>query len=62
MPSPPKTPPSSDIDGVDEDAARNIDAAIASGQDSGDLERARRNSPGRPPNMKDKKGRDDRSR
>ena len=62
VPKPPKTPPSSDIDGVDEDAAPNTDAAIASGQDSGDLERARRNSPGRPAHTRDEKGRDDRSR
>ena len=62
MPKPPRTPPSSDIDGVDEDAAPNTDAAIASDQDSGDLERAHRNSTGRPPRSGDGKGLDDRSR
>ena len=62
MARPPSTPPSSDINGVDEDAARNTDAAIESGQDSGDLARARDRSRGKPVPTTDKGGLDDRSR
>ena len=61
MPKPPKTPPSTDIDGVDEDAAPNTDAAIESGQDSGDLELARKEAAAKPRHSTDK-GRGDRSR
>ena len=60
MPNPPRTPPSSDLDGVDEDAVRNTEAAEASGQDAGDLERARREAAGRPGHSEDG-SRDDRS-
>ena len=48
MPKPPKTPPSSDIDGVDEDSMDNTDAAIASGQDAKDLARARDQAAAKP--------------
>ena len=48
MAKPPKSPPSSDISGVRQDEKRNVDAAIAADQDAGDLEQARRRSPGRP--------------
>jgi hypothetical protein len=58
---PPKSPPSSDIDGVDEDAVRNTDAAIASGQTTGDLARARDEAAGKPEYSDDRKNRDDRS-
>lgn len=61
MPKPPNTPPSSDLDGVDEDERRNTDAAIAAGQDSSDLERADRESAGRP-RYSDERSADDRSR
>ena len=60
MPKPPRTPPNSDLDGVDEDSVRNTDAAIASGQDTTDLARARKQAAGRP-NHSDKESRDDRS-
>ena len=61
MPKPPKTPPHSDLDGVNEDAVQNTDAAIASGQGTADLARARDEAAGRPDYSRDK-GRDDRSR
>lgn len=61
MSKPPKTPPHSDLDGVDEDAKSNVDAAIESGQDTADLAEAQRKSPGRP-RYSNEKGRDDRSR
>lgn len=61
MPKPPNTPPSSDLDGVDEDALRNTDAATASGQDGRDLERARREAAAKPAHSDDA-SRDDRSR
>ncbi len=60
MPRPPATPPSSDLDGVDEDEVRNTDAAIEAGQDSADLERARRESAGKP-KYSDEESSDDRS-
>ena len=56
----PKTPPHSDLDGVDEDAKRNTDAAIAAGQDTSDLERARDEAAGKP-GYSDEASRDDRS-
>ena len=60
MAKPPATPPASDLDGVDEDAVRNIDAAHASGQDAGDLARAADQARGRPAHSDDD-SRDDRS-
>ncbi|MDQ4087415.1 MAG: hypothetical protein M3177_05335 [Pseudomonadota bacterium] len=64
MPKPPATPPSSDIDGVHQDEALNKDSALQSGQDSGDLERARDEAAGKP-DFSDRRGerpsRDDRS-
>jgi hypothetical protein len=61
VPKPPKTPPSSDIDGVDVDAASNVDAAIESGQDSGNLELARKEAAAKPRHSTGR-ARDDRSR
>ena len=61
MPKPPETPPSSDIDGIDEDEVRAIDAANAAGQDSADLARARAGAAGRP-DPDEAPGRDRRSR
>ncbi len=63
MAKPPTSPPSSDLDGVDRDEVSNVDAAIESGQDGEDLERARKNSVGKPTGgERDPKGnRDDRS-
>lgn len=61
MSKPPRTPPSSDIDGVRQDERDNVEAANEAGQDAGDLERARRDSPGRPVPEKDEGGADDRS-
>ena len=61
MPKPPKSPPSSDIDGVDEDARSNTDAANASGQDTKDLARARDEAVGKP-DFSHEESRDDRSR
>ncbi len=55
-------PPSSDIDGVDEDELRNTDAAIASGQTPEDLARARDEAAGKPEHSDDRDSRDDRSR
>lgn len=48
MPKPPATPPHSDMDGVDRDQARSTDAAVDTGQDSGDLARAKREGAARP--------------
>ena len=62
MTKPPKSPPSSDLDGVDEDAMQNTDAAIASGQTTKDLARAREEAAGRPAYSDDRDNRDDRSR
>jgi hypothetical protein len=61
LPRPPETPPSSDLDGIDEDEVSNIDAANAAGQDGADLARARGEAAGRP-EPDEKPGRDDRSR
>ena len=61
MAKPPKTPPSSDLDGVHEDERRNTDAAIAAGQDGKDLARARDEAAGKPDFSKER-SRDDRSR
>ena len=62
MSKPPKTPPNSDLDGVREDERSNVDAAIESGQDTGDLAKAKNQSPGRPPYLEEEEGRDDRTR
>ncbi len=48
MPKPTETPPSSDIEGVDQDRRHNVDVAVEVGQDSADLERAHQQSAGRP--------------
>ncbi|HET9428145.1 MAG TPA: hypothetical protein VFO69_07285 [Allosphingosinicella sp.] len=61
MPKPLPTPPSSDIDGVEQDSTRNTDAALESGQDSGNLELARKEAAGRPAHSTEK-SKDDRSR
>ena len=60
MAKPPPTPPSSDLDGVDEDKVRNTDAARAAGQHGGNLDLARREAKGRP-GRSGEKSRDDRS-
>jgi hypothetical protein len=62
MAKPPKAPPASDIEGAKQDEVRNVDAAIAAGQDAGDLERARKESVGRPEQDRDERNPDDRSR
>ncbi len=61
MPQPPATPPDSLTDGVHQDRRDNTDAAIESGQDAGDLDRAREDSAGRP-NRSTGTSADDRSR
>ncbi|WP_114953273.1 hypothetical protein [Sphingosinicella terrae] len=61
MPKPPQTPPSSDLDGVNEDEVRNIDAANRAGQSAADLARARDEAKGRPEFSRGE-GADDRSR
>jgi hypothetical protein len=61
MPKPPKTPPPSDIEGVDQDEVRNVDAAIEADQDAADLEHARKESKGRPDYSPDEPNPDDRS-
>lgn len=62
MRKPPKTPPHSDLDGVAEDEKNNVDAAIKSGQDSGDLAKAKDRSIGRPRYVEDEESRDDRTK
>jgi len=61
MAKPPNSPPHSDLDGVHQDEADLIDAAIAADQDSSDLERAEKNSKGRPDRSDLPESRDDRS-
>jgi hypothetical protein len=61
VPKPPQSTPHSDIEGVRKDERRNIDSANDAKQGSGDLDRARRESPGRPPYADDQPNRDDRS-
>ena len=61
MAKPPNTPPSSDIDGIDEDEVRNTDAAVEADQDTADLARAQEESIGRPEHSDERSG-DDRSR
>ena len=60
MNRPPRTPPHSDPDGVDEDDRRNTDAAVESGKDTRDPARAR-DGAGKP-DAQDGRSRDDRSR
>ncbi|HEX8641882.1 MAG TPA: hypothetical protein VF704_12120 [Allosphingosinicella sp.] len=60
MAKPPPTPPSSDIDGVHEDEAKNTDSARRAGQNTGDLGRARDQAAGKPDFSDDESG-DDRS-
>jgi hypothetical protein len=62
MANPPKTPPASDIEGVRQDEASKVDAAIAADQDAGDLERARKQAVGRPRQSGGEGNADDRSR
>ncbi len=62
MPKPPQSTPHSDIEGVHKDEKRNVDSANEAREDSGDLERAHRRSPGRPPYTDDQPEREDRSR
>ncbi|HEY9554554.1 hypothetical protein [Allosphingosinicella sp.] len=61
MNKPPKAPPHSDLDGVGEDEKNNVDAAVESGQGTGDLAKAKEKSVGRPPYSTDRKVRDDRA-
>ena len=61
VPKPPKSNPHSDIDGVHEDERPNTDTAREAGQDTGDLQRARKQSAARPPYSDDRDNRDDRS-
>ena len=62
MANPPKAPPASDLEGVRQDQASNVDAAVAADQDAGDLKRARRQSVGRPRQIGGEGNADDRSR
>lgn len=55
MSNAPKSTPHSDLDGVHEDKRPNIETAREAGQDTGDLERASRDSAGRPPYSEDDK-------
>jgi hypothetical protein len=48
MSKPPPSKPHSDLDGVHQDKRPNIETATEASQDSGDLERAHRESSGRP--------------
>jgi hypothetical protein len=58
---PPKSTPHSDIDGVHRDEKRNVDSANEAGEDSGDLERAGKESVARPQYSDDGPNADDRS-
>jgi hypothetical protein len=51
----PKSTPHSDLDGVHQDERPNIETAVKTGGDAGDLDRARKNSAGRPPYSGDSK-------
>ncbi|WP_129791677.1 hypothetical protein [Sphingosinicella sp. CPCC 101087] len=62
MSKPPKTPPHSDMEGVDQDEMRNVDVASDKGQDAADLAQARKESKGRPEYSPDEPNPDDRSR
>jgi hypothetical protein len=57
MPKPPRSTPHSDLDGVREDEGNRIAEAERAGQDAGDLDRARRDSAGRPPDADDRPAR-----
>ena len=61
MSKPPATPPHSDTDGVHQDQVDIVDVANRAGQDAGDLERARKDSAGRPRPSGGDSGADDRS-
>ena len=61
MPKPPKTTPHSDIDGVHQDEAPNVDTANAAGEDGEDLAEAKRKSTGRPRYSDDPDGKDGRT-
>ena len=54
MPKPPESTPHSDLDGIRQDERPNVETATEAGQDGGDLERARKESKGRPPYSNDK--------
>lgn len=62
MPRPPNSPPHSDTDGIHEDEVRNVDAALASGQDTRELARARTEAAAKPDYSGDDENGDDRSR
>jgi hypothetical protein len=51
----PKSTPHSDLDGVRRDQRPIIETALETGADAGDLERARKDSAGRPPYARDEK-------
>ncbi|HEY5721395.1 MAG TPA: hypothetical protein VIT45_03645 [Allosphingosinicella sp.] len=57
MPKPPKSTPHSDLDGVRKDQGRKAENARDAGEDSADLERAHRESAGRPPYSGEEKDR-----
>jgi hypothetical protein len=57
---PPKSPPHSDIDGVHQDEKPNVEAAVETGQDTGNLKLARDESRAKPPHAPGK-SRDERS-
>ena len=61
MPKPPTSTPHSDLDGVRRDQRPVPESANEAGQDSADLERAGKESAGRPPVSGDEGNADDRS-
>lgn len=54
MPKPPSSTPHSDLDGVRQDQRPIPDSAREAGQDGSDLDRAGKDSAGRPPVSHDK--------
>ena len=60
MSKPPEATPHSDMDGIHEDEARNVDKANEAGQDAEDLAEAKKKSIGRPP-YADERSLDDRT-
>ena len=62
MTRPPKSTPHSDLDGVNEDKRRNVDAALEAGEGTENLARARREAVGKPEYSDEGAGREDRSR
>ena len=60
MSKPPETPPHSDIDGVHQDGTRPGKRLDPHGDDAGDLDRARKQSAGRP-EQSGERSRDDRT-